>query len=106
MVAYEGTIENIFLNCTNLTIHTYKSSYAAIYAKEFDIHVEYLPYGDLDRDGEITDWDGVTMARYLAGWGVDILFKDALDLDGDGEITDWDGVLLDRFLAGWDIKLN
>ncbi len=62
--------------------------------------------GDLDRDGEITDWDGVTMARYLAGWGVDILYKDALDLDGDGEITDWDGVLLDRFLAGWDIKLN
>ena len=62
--------------------------------------------GDLDSDGEITDWDGVTMARYLAGWGVDILFKDALDLDGDGEITDWDGVLLDRFLAGWDIKLN
>ena len=62
--------------------------------------------GDLDRDGEITDWDGVTMARYLAGWDVDILYKDALDLDGDGEITDWDGVLLDRFLAGWDIKLN
>ena len=62
--------------------------------------------GDLDSDGEITDWDGVTMARYLAGWGVDILYKDALDLDGDGEITDWDGVLLDRFLAGWDIKLN
>ena len=62
--------------------------------------------GDLDSDGEITDWDGVTMARYLAGWDVDILYKDALDLDGDGEITDWDGVLLDRFLAGWDIKLN
>ena len=62
--------------------------------------------GDLDRDGEITDWDGVTMAIYLAGWGVYILYKDALDLDGDGEITDWDGVLLDRFLAGWDIKLN
>ena len=62
--------------------------------------------GDLDRDGEITDWDGVTMARYLAGWDVDILYKDALDLDGDGEITDWDSVLLDRFLAGWDIKLN
>ena len=66
----------------------------------------YITVGDLDRDGEITDWDGVTMARYLAGWGVDILYKDVLDLDGDGEITDWDGVLLDRFLAGWDIKLN
>lgn len=66
----------------------------------------YITVGDLDRDGEITDWDGVTMARYLAGWDVDILYKDALDLDGDGEITDWDGVLLDRFLAGWDIKLN
>ena len=62
--------------------------------------------GDLDGDEEITDWDGVLLARYLAGWNVDISNVDALDIDGDGEITDWDGVLLDRYLAGWDIKIS
>ena len=62
--------------------------------------------GDLDGDEEITDWDGVLLARYLAGWNVDISNVDALDIDGDGEITDWDGVLLDRHLAGWDIKIS
>ena len=62
--------------------------------------------GDLDGDEEISDWDGVLLARYLAGWDVDISNADALDIDGDGEITDWDGVLLDRYLAGWDIKIS
>ncbi len=57
--------------------------------------------GDLDGDEEITDWDGVLLARYLAGWNVDISNVDALDIDGDG-----DGVLLDRYLAGWDIKIS
>ena len=62
--------------------------------------------GDLDGDEEISDWDGVLLARYLAGWNVNISNADALDIDGDGEITDWDGVLLDRYLAGWDIKIS
>ena len=61
--------------------------------------------GDLDGDGEITDWDGVLLARYLAGWTMDAQDAAMLDIDSDGEITDWDGVLLDRYLAGWDVTL-
>ena len=59
--------------------------------------------GDLDKDGEITDWDGVLLARHLAGWG-GIFDSMVMDVDGDGEITDWDGVIFDRMLAGWSVN--
>ncbi len=59
--------------------------------------------GDLDQDGEITDWDGVLLARHLAGWSVTVADEKVLDIDGDGEITDWDGVMFDRYLAGWSV---
>lgn len=65
---------------------------------------DYLP-GDLDGDGEVTDWDGILLNRYLAGWSVSIRTA-AADVDGDGEVTDWDGILLDRYLAGWQVKLG
>ena len=61
--------------------------------------------GDLDGDGEISDWDGVLLARYLAGWNVEIDLA-ATDVDGDGEVTDWDGVVLDRYLAGWNVTIG
>lgn len=66
-----------------------------------------VPYtiGDADGDGEVSDWDGVTLARYLAGWPVEVEPL-ALDIDGDGEVTDWDGVLMDRYLAGWDVTIG
>ena len=62
--------------------------------------------GDIDGDEEITDWDGVMLARYLAGWKVEIASPEALDIDGDEEVTDWDGVLLDRYLAGWNVSIG
>ena len=61
--------------------------------------------GDADGDGEVTDWDGVMLARYLAGWPVEVELA-ALDVDGDGEVTDWDGVVLDRYLAGWSVTIG
>ncbi len=67
--------------------------------------IDYI-CGDLDGDNEVTDWDGVLLARYLAGWNVEITTLDALDIDGDGEITDWDGVVLDRYLAGWNVSIG
>lgn len=67
--------------------------------------IDYI-LGDLDGDSELSDWDGVLLARYLAGWNVEIPTLDALDIDGDGEITDWDGVVLDRYLAGWNISIG
>jgi len=62
--------------------------------------------GDTDDDGELTDWDGVVLARYLAGWNVEINSLTTIDVDGDGELTDWDGVILDRYLAGWNIQIG
>ena len=59
--------------------------------------------GDLDQDGEVTDWDGVLLARHLSGWAATVADKKILDIDGDGEITDWDGVMFDRHLAGWSV---
>ena len=66
---------------------------------------EYI-IGDVDGDGELDDWDGVVLARYLADWDVEISVLEALDIDGNSEITDWDGVMLDRYLAGWDIQIG
>ena len=72
--------------------------YTAVFARK------YIS-GDADGDGEITDWDGVMLARYLAGWPVEVELA-ALDVDGDGEVTDWDGVILDRYLAGWSVTIG
>ncbi len=60
---------------------------------------DFIP-GDTDGDGEITDWDGVILDRYLAGWDVEVVIE-AADYDGDGEVTDWDAIELNRYLAGW-----
>ena len=62
--------------------------------------------GDLDLDSEITDWDGVLLARYLAGWTVSVIDDSVMDIDSDGEITDWDGVMIDRHLAGWSVTTS
>ena len=66
------------------------------------------PYitGDVDGNEQITDWDSVLLARYLAGWEVAVSTPEALDIDNNKEITDWDSVLLDRYLAGWDITIG
>lgn len=69
------------------------------------VHVTDFLLGDVDGDGEITDWDAIVLERYLAGWDVEIV-STAADIDGDGEITDWDAIVLQRYLAGWDISLE
>lgn len=71
-----------------------------------DIHFEItVIVGDVDGDGELTDWDAIVLNRYLAGWEVE-MNSAAADTDGDGELTDWDAIVLERYLAGWDIELN
>lgn len=93
---YGGTVQYTAGNVMNCVDHI------TLYA----VWKEDLILGDIDGDGSISDWDGIVLARYLAGWDVEIPNPEALDLDSDGEITDWDGVLLDRILAGWDIKIG
>ena len=66
--------------------------------------IDYI-LGDIDDDGEISDWDSILLNRYLAGWNVDIN-ENACDVDEDGEISDWDAIVLERYLAGWSIELG
>ena len=105
---------NVFENLDSDTEYTFYQRVAetdTTYASESSTGLtvrtdkDYIP-GDIDGDSEFSDWDGVLLARYLAGWNVEIPTLDALDIDGDGEITDWDGVVLDRYLAGWDISIG
>lgn len=65
--------------------------------------VDFMP-GDVDADGEVSDWDAILLNRYLAGWEVEINVP-AGDIDRDGEVSDWDAILLERYLSGWDIVL-
>lgn len=60
--------------------------------------------GDANGDGMANDWDCILMARYLAGWNVDICIE-ALDFDRNGTVNDWDEILFSRYLANWDVKL-
>ncbi len=79
----------------------------AVYTAQYEaVEKPATPTGDLDGDGKITDWDGILLNRYLAGWTVSIKNPEVMDCDGDGRITDWDGVLLDRYLAGWTVNSN
>ncbi|MCR5693870.1 MAG: hypothetical protein K6G89_02725 [Clostridia bacterium] len=60
--------------------------------------------GDVDEDGELTDWDEILFQRHLAGWKNISVNEAVLDIDGDGEASDWDAILLGRFLAGWEVN--
>lgn len=74
-----------------------ETSYALTY--------EGIMIGDMDNDGEISDWDAILLNRYLAGWDVTIT-PSAADVDGDGEVSDWDAIVLERYLAGWDVEIT
>ena len=80
--------------------------------KDREIYVIYngpgavsVELGDVDGDGEITDWDAIVFERYLAGWDVEVNL-DAMDLDNDEEVSDWDAIMLARYLAGWDVTFG
>ncbi len=60
--------------------------------------------GDADGNGQASDWDCILLARYLAGWEVDICVE-ALDFDKNGKVNDWDEILFSRYLASWNVKL-
>ena len=66
--------------------------------------IDYI-IGDVDDDGEVSDWDAILLNRYLAGWNIAINPL-ASDVDNDGEVSDWDAIVLERYLAGWLIELG
>ena len=44
----------------------------ARYLADWDVEISVLEALDIDGNGEITDWDGVMLDRYLAGWDIQI----------------------------------
>ena len=100
----DGTYTNIdTVNINEALVFTTKQLGIYILSKN-DPNQASVLNGDVDADGEITDWDAIMLNRYLAGWDVTIDLT-AADTDKDGEITDWDAILLNRYLAGWDVEL-
>ena len=82
-------------------------------SKPFDPYQDYpiskegfadLASGDVNKDGETTDWDSILFERYLSNWDVQI-YLDECDIDGDGEVSDWDSMMFTRYLCGWDVDL-
>lgn len=68
--------------------------------------IDYMP-GDVNRDGEVTPADIISLRRYLADGYSDLNVRvPACDVDADAEITPKDVILIRRYLAGgYDIEL-
>ncbi len=67
-----------------------------------------IHFGDVDLDGEVTDWDEIYLTRYLNNWdGYDLNQSAKLnaDVNNDGIITQEDVEILKKYLAGWNIEL-
>ena len=61
----------------------------------------HIRAGDINSNGSINLIDLVTLARYVAGWDVEINNTEAADLNRDGVIDLVDVNLFARYLAGW-----
>lgn len=58
-------------------------------------------YGDVDDDGEVTTYDRMTLARYLAGWEGYTIHKKNSDVNIDGKVDDTDLTIMQKYLSGW-----
>ncbi len=61
--------------------------------------------GDVNNDNAVDEKDAVALARYLAGWKIEIDETNA-DVTADGKVDENDAVLLARYLAGWNVELK
>lgn len=93
---YEVTINHIESRDFNGTEYDFASATATVTVTD-------AMKGDVDSDGEITDWDAILLNRYVAGWNVEVV-ELACDIDEDGEITDNDITLLENYLVGWYVS--
>ena len=114
--------DGTFLQQENITLHssckndnTYFEEFATEQEIEFIIEHNYgdddtcdecgfVP-GDIDGTSEVDMEDVSVLAKYLAGWNVDVN-EDALDVSGDGVVNLFDLVLLSQYVAKWDVTLH
>jgi len=68
------------------------------------VTVKKILFGDIDRNGEVTVLDMVSLRRYLAEWDsytAETLDLEAADVYADGSVTMADAIVLSRHLADW-----
>lgn len=65
-----------------------------------NITVTIIGTGDTDEDGTVSSEDAVKLARYIAGYNIEVDTVTS-DVDSDGAITPRDSMILARKLAGW-----
>ena len=66
--------------------------------------LDHVP-GDINGDDGLTSKDLLRLARYFAGWDVEVN-ENALDINGDGNVNSKDLLRLARYLAGWDVEIH
>ena len=66
--------------------------------------LDHVP-GDINGDDGLTSKDLLRLARYFAGWEVEVN-ENALDINGDGNVNSKDLLRLARYLAGWDVEIH
>ncbi|MBR5528559.1 MAG: leucine-rich repeat protein, partial [Clostridia bacterium] len=62
-------------------------------------------HGDVTGDGTINRQDLLRLAKYFAGWDVEIN-EEASDVTGDGSVNRQDLLRLAKYFAGWDVTLG
>ncbi len=66
--------------------------------------LDHVP-GDTNGDCGLNSKDLLRLARYFAGWDVEVN-ENALDVNGDGTVNSKDLLRLARYLAGWDVEIH
>ena len=62
-------------------------------------------FGDITGDGKVNKQDLLRLAKYFAGWDVEIT-DGASDVTGDGKVNKQDLLRLAKYFAGWDVALG
>ncbi|MBR5527529.1 MAG: leucine-rich repeat protein, partial [Clostridia bacterium] len=67
--------------------------------------ITIIAKGDVTADGTINRQDLLRLAKYFAGWDVEIS-EEASDVTGDGSVNRQDLLRLAKYFAGWDVTLG
>ena len=100
--------DTAFRHVFNFVINAPAGSYAQTYAQEKGHTFNEIPNanpGDVTSDGTVNRQDLLRLAKYFAGWDVE-LDEAAADVTGDGSVNRQDLLRLAKYFAGWDVTLG
>lgn len=102
----ETISENAFEGA-DVTLKVRENSAAHKFAIANKIKYEIITVepGDITADGQINRMDLLRLAKYFAGWEVEI-DETAADVTGDGKLNRMDLLRLAKYFAGWNVALG